>query len=84
MSAWTNADVIGAAVFAWLGIVALIARFGRIIARGISAHVAATTANTRALATLTDSVNEHITSTNRAVTALDTRVTRLERKTHAA
>lgn len=78
MSFWATFGVVGAALSAWVGLLALLARYGRAGVRAVSAHVAATTANTLSLDTLTTTVREHITSTNSAVEKLDERVTRLE------
>lgn len=84
MTFWTLCALIGSAAAAWLGVVGLLWRFGRAMVRGIGAHITVTNANTAALATLTASVNEHVQSTNRAVSTLDARVTRLENPHHAA
>jgi hypothetical protein len=78
---WSWFGVIGGALGAWTALLGMVARYARAGVRAVSAHVAATTANTTSLNALTDTVRQHITATNTGLEQLDARVTRLE---HAA
>jgi hypothetical protein len=75
---WSWFGVIGGALGAWVGLLGLLARYARAGVKAVSAHVAATTANTTSLNALTETVRQHITATNSGLEQLDARVTRLE------